>query len=97
MGVKWEDVSAGISPLTGEIYIGKSKPWPGGKTGHERIWTDKSGPKTDNIVKAVMDHMLFLCEEKESDAIVFTIPGICELECRDLRRIEDRKGDDENG
>lgn len=96
MGVKWEDVSAGISPLTGEIYIGKSKPWSDGKTDHVRLWTDKSGPKTDNIVKAVMDHMLFKCEEGDTDTITFTIPGIVELKCTDLRKKEG-KGDEEDG
>lgn len=58
MGVKWEDVSAGISPLTGEIYLGKSKPLPGSEKDNLRMWTDRSDSKTDNIVKVVMDHML---------------------------------------
>ena len=41
MGVKWEDVSAGISPLTGEIYLGKSKPLPGSEKDILRMWTDR--------------------------------------------------------
>ena len=58
MSIKWEDVSAGISPLTGEIYLGKSKPLPGSEKDGLRMWTDRSDSKTDNIVKVVMDHML---------------------------------------
>lgn len=96
MGVKWEDVSAGISPLTGEIYLGKSKPLPGNEKGGLRMWTDRSDSKTDNIVKVVMDHMLFKCEEGDTDTITFTIPGIVELKCTDLRKKEG-KGDEEDG
>lgn len=96
MSIKWEDVSAGISPLTGEIYLGKSKPLPGSEKDGLRMWTDKSGPKTDNIVKTVMEHMLFKCEEGGTDTITFTIPGIVELKCTDLRKKEG-KGDEEDG
>lgn len=76
MGVKWEDVSAGISPLTGEIYLGKSKPLPGSEKDGLRMWTDRSDSKTDTIT--------------------FTIPGIVELKCTDLRKKEG-KGDEEDG
>lgn len=96
MSIKWEDVSAGISPLTGEIYLGKSKPLSGSEKDGLRMWTDRSDSKTDNIVKAVMDHMLFKCEEGDTDTITFTIPGIVELKCTDLRKKEG-KGDEEDG
>ena len=52
MGVKWEDVSAGISPLTGEIYLGKSKPLPRNEKDGLRMWTDRSDSKTDKIGRA---------------------------------------------
>ena len=51
--IKWENVKIGVSPLTNEIYIGKTK-----KTKLGEEWTDKSGPMTEDFIRAVMTYML---------------------------------------
>lgn len=40
MSIKWEDVHFGLSPVTNEIYIGKSKPMK--DDSNLSVWTDKS-------------------------------------------------------
>lgn len=82
MAIKWDDVKIGCSLLTNTIYLGKVKK---DKDGFE-LWTDKSGDKTQDCVKAVMEHMLGLCEERKSDTATFTIDDICELTITDLRK-----------
>lgn len=80
MAIKWEDVKIGCSMLTDTIYIGKVKKSNSGNV----IWTDRSGDKTDECVKAVMEHMLGLCREDGSKSITFTIDGICKLTLENL-------------
>jgi len=56
MGIKWDDVKIGTSPITNNIYIGKVKP---DKTNPNLgIWTDKSGDKTKEVIVAVIEHMV---------------------------------------
>lgn len=96
--IKWDDVHVGVSPLTREIYIGKSKPLAGAKPG-TCMWTDKSEPKTEEVVRAVMDHMLGQCRDQNVEQLEFTIPGICKLQLTDLATYEKRiqKEGKENG
>lgn len=49
MGIKWEDVHIGASPLTGQIYVGKLKNY---------TWTDKSGDRSTEVVAAVVEKLL---------------------------------------
>lgn len=84
MAIKWDDVHVRTGALTGTIYIGKVKK---DKKGNE-IFTDKSGDKTDECVKAVMEHMMG--EIKENGTMAYTIEGKCELRITNLgeRKLE---------
>lgn len=79
MGIKWNDIKLGVSPLSNNIYIGKVKRDTKGLL----IFSDKSGDMTKQCVKAVMEHMLQQCDE-ENNQITFTIEGKCELILRKL-------------
>lgn len=81
MGVKWDDVHIRTGTLTGEIYVGKMKK---DKHGLD-LFSDKSKPITKECVKAVMEHMLSLCEKGDNEEISFTVEGICKLSLIDLR------------
>jgi hypothetical protein len=51
MGINWKDIHFGNSPITNEIFIGKSKPMknnPG-----LSIWTDKSKDVAEECMYAV--------------------------------------------
>lgn len=85
MGVKWDDVKVGVSPLTKNIYIGKTRQEKDGIC----IWTDKSGDKTKDCVKAVMEHMLFMCDELEEDTISYTIEEAYELRFTKLKSVDE--------
>lgn len=96
--IKWNDVHVGVSPITNEIYIGKSKPVEGARPGTS-MWIDKSEAKTEEVVKAVMDHMLGQCRDQKVEQLEFTIPGICKLQLTDLAAYEKRmkKEGNQNG
>lgn len=79
MAIKWDDVHIRAGALTGEIYIGKTKK---DKHGLE-MFTDKSMPKTEECIKAVMEHMMG--EIKENGTMAYTIEGTLELRITDLR------------
>lgn len=79
MAIKWDDVHIRAGALTGEIYIGKTKK---DKDGYE-LFADKSNPKTEECVKAVMEHMMG--QIKEDGTMSYTIEGILELRITDLR------------
>lgn len=81
MGIKWHDVKIGSSILTNNIYIGKVRRDKSGM----QIFTDKSGDKTKECVKAVMEHMLGLCEKDNLQSITFTIDGVCKLTLENLK------------
>ena len=81
MAIKWDDVKIGNSILTNTIYIGKTKVDKHGV----QCWTDRSGDKTEECVKAVMDYMLGLCKEDNLQEISFTIDGICKLTLENLK------------
>ena len=49
--IDWKSVKLGISPLANKIYIGKTKV---DKDGLE-IWTDRSGDKTLDVLRVVLD------------------------------------------
>ena len=69
MGIKWEDVKLGVSPLTQNIYIGKIKPM-GGSDGLE-VWTDKSEDKTNDVLIAVVEWFIYL--KKYEDKSKFSL------------------------
>lgn len=81
MGIKWNDVKLGCSILSNIIYIGKVKRDKDGM----QLWTDKSGDKTDECVKAVMEHMMTTCKEQNKNTTAYEIKGVCELRITDLR------------
>jgi hypothetical protein len=60
MGIKWENVKLGVSPLTQNIYIGKTKVMSG-SDGLE-VWTDKSEDKTNDVLRAVVEWFIYLKE-----------------------------------
>lgn len=84
MGIKWEDVNVMCTAISNQICLCKSKPIPGAKPGC-MMATDKSGDKTEQVVKAVMEHMLGKCRESKSKYYEFTIPGVVKLSCEDFR------------
>jgi len=51
MGIKWEDIQIGNSPLTNSIFIGKSKPMKDNP--RVSIWTDKSEDMSEDCMYAV--------------------------------------------
>ena len=63
MGINWKDVHFGNSPLTNEIYIGKSKPMKNRPALSE--WTDKSGDVSNECMYAVWCKLRLMQEEKE--------------------------------
>lgn len=81
MAIKWDDVKIRAGALSGEIYIGKMREHSG-----LEVFTDKSKPKTEECVKAVMEHMLMKCDEQKAEEVSFAIDGICKLTITDLRK-----------
>jgi len=81
MGIKWADVHIGTSPLTGNIYIGKTK-----KDSNLTVWTDKSKDKTNECVMAVMEHMLIKAEEENKSKFRYEIPGVVRLTLENLKK-----------
>ena len=69
MGIKWENVKLGVSPLTQNIYIGKTKVMSG-SDGLE-VWTDKSEDKTNDVLRAVVQWFIYL--KKDEDKSKFSI------------------------
>ena len=65
MAIKWEDVKVGVSPITNNIYIGKTKVE---KDGLE-IWTDRSGDKTHKILLAVIEWFMVRNKYENKDSI----------------------------
>ena len=59
MGIKWDNIKVGVSPITNSIYIGKTK-----KNGDKELWTDKSEDRTEEIIKCVMVHMLKIYDKE---------------------------------
>ena len=78
--VNWDNIHIRTGLLTGDIYIGKIKDDNG-----LDVFIDKSKPVTNECVKAVMEHMLYKCEECNGKEVSFKIDGICELTIKDLR------------
>jgi hypothetical protein len=81
MGIKWDDVTLGVGHFTGDIYIGKVKCDKSGLN----FFTDKSGDKKSEVIKAISEHMLFRCDSEKASEVRYTFPGICELRLIDLR------------
>lgn len=71
MGVKWKDVTLGVSPFTNSIYIGKTKKH---KDGLE-LWTDRSEDKTQEVLKAVMDWFNCRYKYENKDSVGITLNG----------------------
>lgn len=80
MGIKWDDVHVMAGAISGEIYVGKMK-----KDKHGLgMFSDKSTPKTEECVKAVMEHMLGQIEE--NGTMAYVIEDVVELRITDLRK-----------
>ena len=69
--INWESVKLGISPLTNKIYIGKTKV---DKDGLE-TWTDRSGDKTQDVLKVVMDWFVTRHKYDKKDSIEIEFEG----------------------
>lgn len=65
LGIKWEDVRILNSPITNQIYLGKTKQIKGIKVGG-CIATDKSLDRTDEILASVMCYMDQWCHEHQA-------------------------------
>lgn len=63
MGIKWTDVKLGVSPLSHNIYLGKTKPMSGSNGLEE--WTDKSGDKTNDVLIAIVEWFIYLKKYKD--------------------------------
>lgn len=86
MGIKWNDVKIRCGLLTNKIYIGKAKKDKDGLY----TWIDRSEDKTEDCVKAVMEHMLGLCKDEDLQSITFTMDGICTLTLENLVKPEEK-------
>lgn len=80
MGIKWEDVKVRCTSVGNRIVIGKTKKDKSGVT----YFKDKSGDMTEEVVRAVAEHMLR--EVGENGTMAYDFDGICELRVIDLRR-----------
>lgn len=69
--IKWEDIKLGASPITNNIYIGKTKV---DKDGLE-MWTDRSGDKTQDVLKAVLDWFYARHKYEKKDSVQIEVAG----------------------
>ncbi|GEM_PF-4105048 len=80
--IKWEDVKIGLNILDNKIYLGKTRK---DKSGLE-LWTDRSGDKTNEVVKAVMEYMIKICETNNTKLSTLEIKDMVRITCEDLRK-----------
>ncbi len=69
--IKWENIKLGASPITNNIYIGKTKV---DKDGLE-IWTDRSGDMTQDVLKVVLDWFNDRYKYEDKDSVSITLNG----------------------